>query len=320
MLRTLSIQHVARDAEVATVEVHDGVVAVTAVDIGFTRITLTATDGIRSAQQDILTIVLPRRPKVLRSVADVALAEGEAASEIRLADYRDGKLVRYQATAVPGRVVHVWESGGRLKLTALAAAPVLTTSVAADLIGRSLRATTQVMDQLVRAGLLIQITVGRRNRAFEAPELIEAFTAFERGLASPEGDRAIADPALPVPPAAELSPVAPPAPRAPTADFSPREQERYAAVVVRKRVRQAVSDALVLRPVARGADDQSSRGSHSHAGMSRAAHRTLMSESGSIRWSFEDARFSAWCPPSTSRALERLPEPLSLGESALLLP
>ena len=235
MLRTLSIQHVARDAEVATVEVHDGVVAVTAVDIGFTRITLTATDGIRSAQQDILTIVLPRRPKVLRSVADVALAEGEAASEIRLADYRDGKLVRYQATAVPGRVVHVWESGGRLKLTALAAAPVLTTSVAADLIGRSLRATTQVMDQLVRAGLLIQITVGRRNRAFEAPELIEAFTAFERGLASPEGDRAIADPALPVPPAAELSPVAPPAPRAPTADFSPREQERYAAVVVRKK-------------------------------------------------------------------------------------
>ena len=136
---------------------------------------------------------------MLRGVADVALAEGEAASEIRLADYRDGKLVRYQATAVPGRVVHVWESGGRLKLTALAAAPVLTTSVAADLIGRSLRATTQVMDQLVRAGLLIQITVGRRNRAFEAPELIEAFTAFERGLASPEGDTAIADPSRPVP-------------------------------------------------------------------------------------------------------------------------
>ena len=76
------------------------------------------------------------------------------------------------------------DSALRLLVDALPEAPVLTTSVAADLIGRSLRATTQAMDQLVRAGILVQITVGRRNRAFEAPELIEAFTAFERGLAS----------------------------------------------------------------------------------------------------------------------------------------
>ena len=55
------------------------------------------------------------------------------------------------------------------------------------------------MDQLVRADILVQITVGRRNRAFEAPELIDAFTAFERGLASPEGDTAITDPSHPVP-------------------------------------------------------------------------------------------------------------------------
>ena len=115
------------DAGVAAVEVYGDVVAVTAVDAGFARITLTATDGIRSAQQDILVIVLPRRPKVLGSVADVALAEGEAASEIRLADYLDGKLARYQATAVPGGLVHVWESGGRLRLTALAAGTATVT-------------------------------------------------------------------------------------------------------------------------------------------------------------------------------------------------
>ena len=82
------------------------------------------------------------------------------------------------------------DSALHLLIDALPEAPVLTTSVAADLIGRSLRATTQAMDQLVRAGILVQITVGRRNRAFEAPELIDAFTAFERGLASPEGDTA----------------------------------------------------------------------------------------------------------------------------------
>ena len=115
------------DSGVATVEVYGDVVAVTAVDAGFTRITVTATDGIRSAQQDILVIVLPRAPRVLRGVADVALAEGEAASQIRLADYLDGKLARYQATAVPGGVVHVWESGGRLRLTALAAGTATVT-------------------------------------------------------------------------------------------------------------------------------------------------------------------------------------------------
>ena len=115
------------DSGVATVEVYGDVVAVTAVDAGFTRITLTATDGIRSAQQDILVIVLPRAPKVLGSVADVALAEGETAPEIRLADYLDGKLVSYQVTAVPGGVVHVWESGGRLRLTALAAGTATVT-------------------------------------------------------------------------------------------------------------------------------------------------------------------------------------------------
>ena len=31
---------------------------------------------------------------------------------------------------------------------------------------------------LVEAGILKQVTVGRRNRAFEAPELIEAFAAL----------------------------------------------------------------------------------------------------------------------------------------------
>ena len=40
----------------------------------------------------------------------------------------------------------------------------------------------------VNAGILRQISVGRRNRAFEASEIVEAFTALERRLASPEGD------------------------------------------------------------------------------------------------------------------------------------
>ena len=55
------------------------------------------------------------------------------------------------------------------------------------------------MDRLVRTGVLRQVGVGRRHRAFEAPELIEAFTALERQLASPGGDTRSSAPARHVP-------------------------------------------------------------------------------------------------------------------------
>ena len=52
---------------------------------------------------------------------------------------------------------------------------------------------------VVEADILKQVTVGRRNRAFEAPEVIETFTALERQLASPERRHArlVADAARP---------------------------------------------------------------------------------------------------------------------------
>ncbi len=80
-------------------------------------------------------------------------------------------------------------------IAALPASPVLTTSTAADLIGRSFQATSKAIDRLLGAGVLTQVNVGRRNRVFESPELIEAFTALERQLASPEGDMRVSPPA-----------------------------------------------------------------------------------------------------------------------------
>jgi DNA-binding Lrp family transcriptional regulator len=59
---------------------------------------------------------------------------------------------------------------------------------AAALIGRSQQAVNEAIRRLVDGGVLTQTTVGRRNRAFEAPELIDAFTALERQLASPDAD------------------------------------------------------------------------------------------------------------------------------------
>ena len=90
-------------------------------------------------------------------------------------------------------------SAADLLLGALPGATLLTATTASDLIGRSFQATSQAIDRLVETGILKQVTVGRRNRAFEAPELLEAFTALERQLASPEGDTLVSEPAKRVP-------------------------------------------------------------------------------------------------------------------------
>lgn len=87
-----------------------------------------------------------------------------------------------------------------LLLRALPGAPILTVKAAAELIGRSFPQVNQAMARLVEAGVLSQVTVGRRNRAFEAKEIINAFTDLERQLASPAGDTRNSEPSRPVTP------------------------------------------------------------------------------------------------------------------------
>ena len=91
------------------------------------------------------------------------------------------------------------DSAVRRLIGALPAAPVLTVASAAELTGRSFQAANQAVERLVEAGALVQVNVGRRNRAFEVPELVDLFTALERQLASPAGDTLIAGPVRRVP-------------------------------------------------------------------------------------------------------------------------
>lgn len=63
--------------------------------------------------------------------------------------------------------------------------PLVTVGSAAGLTGRSFKAVNDAVGRLVEAGILRQVSVGRRNRAFEAPEVIDEFTALERQLSSP---------------------------------------------------------------------------------------------------------------------------------------
>jgi Fic family protein len=86
-----------------------------------------------------------------------------------------------------------------LLIKALPGAPIVTVQTGAALIGRSEQAVNGAIPRLVDAGILKQTTVGRRNRVFEAVELIDAFTDLERQLASPDGDTRSSRPSRPVP-------------------------------------------------------------------------------------------------------------------------
>lgn len=87
-----------------------------------------------------------------------------------------------------------------LLLRVIPGAPILTVNGAADLIGRGFSQANEAVARLAAAGILTQVTVGKRNRAFEAKAIINAFTDLERQLASPRGDTQNSPPARPVTP------------------------------------------------------------------------------------------------------------------------
>jgi Fic family protein len=84
-------------------------------------------------------------------------------------------------------------------LSALPGAPFITVSSAATIIGRTFAPANGAIRRLTEAGILKPVKVGLRNRAFEAPDVIEAFTALERRLASSHGDTRTSEPSRPVP-------------------------------------------------------------------------------------------------------------------------
>jgi len=91
------------------------------------------------------------------------------------------------------------DSATDLLLRALPGTPVITVGSAAAHLGRTFQPVNEAIARLIDADILRQITVGRRNRAFESPDVIEAFTALERRLASPASDTRISAPSRRVP-------------------------------------------------------------------------------------------------------------------------
>jgi Fic family protein len=142
---------------------------------------------------DALTAYRYRGPATSRQASDgVNLWIGRFATACRRAA-EDASSFERQARDIEAK----WrERLGRVRagsstdilLRLLVGAPVVSVRSAANLIGRSFVHTNEAVARLVEAGVLQQVTVGRRNRAFEALDIIAAFTDLERQLASPEGE------------------------------------------------------------------------------------------------------------------------------------
>ena len=81
-------------------------------------------------------------------------------------------------------------STARRLIQMLPAQPILRMQHALELTGAGSTAVHHAVNQLTAAGVLRQITVGRRNRAWEAAGLLTLLDSFERRLATPDRDGA----------------------------------------------------------------------------------------------------------------------------------
>jgi Fic family protein len=136
------------------------------------------------------------RDALNRWVGLFAMACGRAAADARLyaSIVRELQWEWRKKTAHPRKGSTV-----DMLIDSLPGAPILTVASAAGLTGRSFQATNEAIRRLEEGGVLRQVRIGKRNRAFEAPDMIDVFTDIERRLASPDGDTRFSPPARPSP-------------------------------------------------------------------------------------------------------------------------
>jgi Fic family protein len=152
---------------------------------GLTGFRYAGSSSSAKASEGVNTWVASFAGACIRSVADATTFESRAASLQTRWRERLGTIRANSATD--------------LLLRRLPGAPVLTAESAATLLGRTFKPANAAIQRLVGAGVMRQITIGLRNRAYEAPEIIDAFTDLERQLASPDSDTRSSPPTRTVP-------------------------------------------------------------------------------------------------------------------------
>jgi Fic family protein len=180
-------------------------------------------DGNGRVGRCLIHVVLRRRRLAPRYVPPISLVlAAHADSYIKgLTAFRDGRpnewcLFFANTTAIASREAEnfarkvavlqkQWRQAAGVRRRDAAAAllieklpeqPVVDVKSTQAVIGGSEERARLALNRLKEAGVLEQVTVGRRNRVWEAVGLYDALNDFERDLATPDGS---SDPALPRP-------------------------------------------------------------------------------------------------------------------------
>ena len=122
--------------------------------------------------------------------ATTLACERAATFESRLAEMRDEWLSRTGFRA---------GSAGRLLVELLPGTPALSIKTAQELTGRSYPAARSAVLALEEAGILHQSSKNRKSGIYIAHEVVDAFNAYERALATTSGDTSAEKPRRRVP-------------------------------------------------------------------------------------------------------------------------
>lgn len=90
-------------------------------------------------------------------------------------------------------------SAADILLSCLVDNPVVSIESASQLVGRSYEAARNAVSSLTSAGILTQNARNKKSNLYLAQDVIDAFTRYERALATVEGDTSQERPARPVP-------------------------------------------------------------------------------------------------------------------------
>ncbi|MFL5392904.1 MAG: hypothetical protein ACJ79G_08725 [Myxococcales bacterium] len=80
------------------------------------------------------------------------------------------------------------DSSAEALIADLPAHPIVTVATAQQFLGRSKQAVNEAIGSLAEKGVLHQITLARRNRAWEARDVFALSDDVERELATPGGE------------------------------------------------------------------------------------------------------------------------------------
>lgn len=128
-------------------------------------------------------------------ISYVAQATSEACLRARAFDAVLDSILESWRASVRVRA----KSAADLLLPKLLDNPVVSITSAARLTGRSYEAARGAVASLVQAGILEQSARNRKSDLYVARDVVNAFTSYERSLATVAGDTAVERPAYPVP-------------------------------------------------------------------------------------------------------------------------